>query len=274
MTIGRFGGEVYVDSSISSPTTGFLQRNRYAIESDPVRLTFDYNRVGLLAGDGFAADQVDFTNVDVSTSAISTLKLRVTTNGPNAGLTKIVNALGQSVNLNYYEISSATGGLSLSGWDRLDADPNTVGAGWNAAGGSSGLLLSESNLTGEALNNNAELNLGQAFDPLSAQNLRFYYGTTEGTFVRGLIEYVTDPGGVIGDYNSNGVVDAADYVRWRNDPGAHGGAGGYDTWRQNFGDTSGAGAGQAAVPEPSTVVLMTLVAAGVYIRRRQFVPGV
>jgi hypothetical protein len=256
MTIGRFGSEVYVDSSISSPTSGFLQRNRYAIESDPGRITFDYNRVGLLAGDAFSADQVAFGNIDVTTSAISTVKLRVTTSGPNAGTTKILNSLGQNVNLNYYEISSATGGLSLSGWNRLDADPANVGAGWNVAGGSSGLLLSESNLDGSALANNGELNLGHAYDPASAQNLRFYYGLADGTFVRGLVEYVTDPGSLAGDYNSNGLVDAADYVLWRNDSASHGGATGYDTWRANFGNSAGAGSGAAAVPEPSTVILV------------------
>jgi hypothetical protein len=257
MKIGRFGSEVYVDSSLSNSASGFLQKNRYAIESDPARLTFNYNRVGLLAGDGIAADQVAFSNIDVTASAISTVKLQVTTTGPNAGTTKIVNNLGQNVSLNYYEISSATGGLSLSGWDPLDADPGSVGAGWNVAGGSSGLLLSESNVDGAVLANNGELNLSKAFDALAAQNLKFYYGLTDGTFVRGLVEYVAGSGGVTGDYNSNGIVDAADYVLWRNDTAGHGGATGYDTWRSNFGNTSGgAGSGSAAVPEPAGVILV------------------
>ena len=64
--------------------------------------------------DTFAADQVQFSNIDVATSNINTLKLQVTTSGPSAGLTKIVNSLGQSVNLNYYEISSTTGAAKIS----------------------------------------------------------------------------------------------------------------------------------------------------------------
>jgi hypothetical protein len=269
MTIGRFGSEVYVDSSLSNSASGFLQKNRYAIESDPARLTFNYNRVGLLAGDGLASDQVAFSNIDVSTSPIQTVKLRVTTSGPTAGTTKIVNTLGQNVNLNYYEISSTTGGLSLSGWDRLDADPANVGAGWNVAGGSSGLLLSESNLDGSPLNNNGELNLGHAFDPLAAQNLKFYYGLTDGTFVRGLVEYVADSSTIDGDYNHSGVVDAADYVLWRKDPAANGGPTGYDTWRANFGKTSGLASGQTAIPEPSALVLLVIGSlAGNGLRRR------
>lgn len=258
MTIGRFGNEVYVDSSLSS-AAGFLQKSRYATESDPGRITFNYNRVGLLAGNVLTADQVLFSNIDVSTSEIETLTLQVTTSGPSAGTTKIVNSLGAAVDLNYYEISSATGGLSLSGWDRLDPDTNVVGPGWNAAGGSSGLVISETNVAGALFNNNAELNLGTAFDPLSAQNLRFFYGLTDGTFVRGQVEYVA--GGLDGDHNSDGAVNAADYVLWRKNPSAYGGPGGYTLWRQNYG-ASLPGAGGGAVPEPTTMTFLILAVVG------------
>jgi hypothetical protein len=62
-----------------------------------------------------------------------------------------------------------------------------------------------------------------------------------------------------GDYNSNGIVDAADYVVWRKDDGSQSG---YDLWRTNFGrmavNSSGASE-NAAVPEPATgVVLLAL----------------
>jgi len=82
---------------------------------------------------------------------------------------------------------------------------------------------------------------------------------------------------VTGDYNKNGVVDAADYVVWRSEYGQH--ASGlpadgypdtyideydYDVWRERFGNTSG-GAGSfgasAVVPEPSTFALLALVVA-------------
>ena len=78
------------------------------------------------------------------------------------------------------------------------------------------------------------------------------------------------PPGVPGDYNGNGVVDAADYVLWRNggplvnevdNPGAVNAAD-YTAWRARFGNTSGTGSATSstAVPEPSTFVL---IAAGV-----------
>jgi hypothetical protein len=87
--------------------------------------------------------------------------------------------------------------------------------------------------------------------------------------------------GVPGDYNENDVVDAADYVVWRNNPatlpneGASPGTvnqADYEFWRGRFGATSAASAGlSAAVPEPSAVILVTLafsVLLGTRCRRR------
>ena len=58
-----------------------------------------------------------------------------------------------------------------------------------------------------------------------------------------------------GDYNQNGVVDAADYVVWRKNFGTQAS---YDIWRAHFGQTAGSGAGiitNATVPEPATLAL-------------------
>ena len=91
-------------------------------------------------------------------------------------------------------------------------------------------------------------------------------------------------GGVGGDYNNNGVVDAADYTVWRDhlnqtftlehevetpdmvtieD---------YNYWKDHFGETAPTGAGAISrliVPEPATVILAGLSAIGlVAIRRR------
>ena len=86
-----------------------------------------------------------------------------------------------------------------------------------------------------------------------------------------------------GDYNNNGVVDAADYVVWRKTNGQTGaglaadgdGSGtvddaDYNFWRAHFGSTSGSGSalGGGAMPEPATIALLLLaIASGVAVRR-------
>ena len=88
-------------------------------------------------------------------------------------------------------------------------------------------------------------------------------------------------GGLAGDYNGNGTVDAADYVVWRDSfgqsvtagTGADGNADGtineldYATWKLNFGNS--AGSGSAAIPEPATFLLLLAGLAGMVACRRQ-----
>lgn len=90
-----------------------------------------------------------------------------------------------------------------------------------------------------------------------------------------------------GDYNQNGIVDAADYVVWRNNEGTNnplpndpiGGTIGpahYNQWRAHFGQSAGAGAaaglpGSAAVPEPPALTLAGFATAALRcFRRRRF----
>lgn len=94
---------------------------------------------------------------------------------------------------------------------------------------------------------------------------------------------------VSGDYNKNGVVDAADYTLWRKTYGSVGAnlpADGfpdgfideydYDVWREAFGNHNGSGAGAdlspaSAVPEPVAIPLVTIAIAALFVlppRRR------
>lgn len=88
--------------------------------------------------------------------------------------------------------------------------------------------------------------------------------------------------GVLGDFNNNGVVDAADYVTWRefgasalpNDGGAVDQAARYAVWRSNFGNTSASGGtidvGNVGVPEPTAGLLaLSAVATVVLLGRRR-----
>ena len=84
-------------------------------------------------------------------------------------------------------------------------------------------------------------------------------------------------GGLAGDFNNNGVVDAADYTRWRDTLGSNNalpndnglstpiGEAHYDLWKANFGNT---GSGSAAVPEPATLTLVLLAALTGIVRTR------
>jgi hypothetical protein len=90
-----------------------------------------------------------------------------------------------------------------------------------------------------------------------------------------------------GDYSGDGNFDAADYVVWRNGLGSTHTLEHYNIWRANFGRTAGSGSsgasgphsgfavanlpnsGDAAVPEPATLVLLIVAAAGVSTRRRK-----
>jgi hypothetical protein len=89
--------------------------------------------------------------------------------------------------------------------------------------------------------------------------------------------------GISGDYNNNGVVDAADYVVWRNagptdvlpndpSPGVVD-ANDYNTWKSHFGmGSSGSGAAaslaSAAVPEPGCWLLVATALATMGARYR------
>jgi hypothetical protein len=87
---------------------------------------------------------------------------------------------------------------------------------------------------------------------------------------------------LLGDYNQNGVVDAADFVVWRknlgsgtalpNDDTPGVGPDDYTRWRANFGRTAGSGSGAtgfaSAVPEPTNALLaLTAILIANFLRR-------
>jgi T5SS/PEP-CTERM-associated repeat protein len=91
-------------------------------------------------------------------------------------------------------------------------------------------------------------------------------------------------GGILGDFNHDSRVDAADYTVWRDNRGTNSlapdasGNGSvdqsdYDFWKANFGKVApviegGAGAHQtSAVPEPSTCMLLIMAVGGMLSRR-------
>jgi hypothetical protein len=89
-------------------------------------------------------------------------------------------------------------------------------------------------------------------------------------------ELLLDIGGtdLPGDFNSDDVVDSADYVTWRNGLGTTHTPGDYAIWRSHFGQSQGAGAGadisQAqAVPEPAGILIVILAVMALAARRHR-----
>ena len=136
--------------------------------------------------------------------------------------------------------------------------------------------------------------LGNSFDLLTTtsgitgtfanQQLPLLAGGLVWNLNYGTNDVILSVGGVPGDYNHNGIVDAADYTVWRDslgqtgtglaangdDTGASAGVidqADYNIWKANFGNIAGPGAGsgsagalpsQAAVPEPASALLSVL----------------
>ena len=89
------------------------------------------------------------------------------------------------------------------------------------------------------------------------------------------------PPGAPGDFNSDGKVDAADYVTWRKNNGTGNalpndnglgtpiGTAHYNLWKANFGTVAGSGGGAGTVPEPGTMATLGGLLAGLFGWRRR-----
>ena len=134
-----------------------------------------------------------------------------------------------------------------------------------------------------------EDNFGSVFTTVGTNSVAGQTSLFANTTVTSIVRTNLVPGSS-GDYNGNGVVDAADYTVWRNTLGATGltpftGADGsgngiidqadYQHWRANFGTIVGTGvgsgttAGGLAVPEPTTATLALLAGLLVLARGRR-----
>ncbi len=190
-----------------------------------------------------------------------------------------------AVDFDYYRIDSAASSLNLASWNSLsDQDFNSTGGGngqsWDEAGGSGNSALAEVNLLANtAFAGNTQRSLGNAYNnTLNALDLVVTYRLLSGLVATATVTYIGTPPGVPGDYNDNGVVDAADYVLWRK-----GGAlqhevatigsntpEDYTEWRARFGNPPGSGSalGEAqSVPEPATIGLLLCMGLALAARR-------
>ncbi|HEX3599294.1 MAG TPA: hypothetical protein VHU84_04080 [Lacipirellulaceae bacterium] len=126
-------------------------------------------------------------------------------------------------------------------------------------------------------------NIGNVFSALGTSTT---FGSVTAATVSTIVR--TNFAALLGDYNHNGVVDAADYVIWRSTlnqsvtagTGADGNSNGivdqadFDVWRAHFGSTSGSGSGGSlstgAVPEPFSGLLFAIGAMLTWSAERSF----
>jgi hypothetical protein len=210
---------------------------------------------------------------------------------PASGNVKMRNTSPFTVAIDGYTISSANGSLRFANgqWDSLD-DQNAVGGSWFEAGTVSANRVSELQSAGETtmtMNGGTTFDLGELFNTALPKDLVFdFLLSTSAASTRGVVVYESIPAGVNGDYNQNGVVDAADYTIWRNHLGTafqlqnEGGISpgvvddaDYAFWKSRFGATSGSGAGSgsavaSAVPEPGTGAVLMIGTMVALITRR------
>ena len=216
---------------------------------------------------------------------------------PTTGAVLLTNPTLSPITFNSYRITSSANALNPAGWnpisngnDRPAQFPigDGSGNGWEASPNPNNGELIEWFLTGDStLNSGESIFLGTLFNPVGSHDLVFRYGLATNTIGLGVVQYlpVVPPPATTGDYNSNGDVDAADYVVWRKSVGQTGAglaadgnlnnqidAGDYEVWRSHFGQSAGSGSGaraNAAVPESATSMLLMFAAAGWYLRRHR-----
>jgi hypothetical protein len=217
-------------------------------------------------------DEIRFVDTPLALNGSQFLRvagLRTTINTVTGEL-KLINDSLQSVNMSSYQITSTLSRLLTDNahWSSLhdqNRDPvsggNDPGETWDESPNASSSTIGETFLLGgTVLAPGTSLSLGTAYDlgtgdPVIDTGLAMQvYDLNTHTIMSTLVEYKA--GGLSGDFNSDGKVDAADYVVWRKTLGD---LSNYNLWRANFGATSGSGSGLgslAAVPEPTVLILV------------------
>jgi hypothetical protein len=202
---------------------------------------------------------------------------------PIDGDVALMNPTENPISLDSYRIVSDAS-LNNGQWNPISGQSvsgfppgNGTGNGWEIGPNVGPGELVEWYLMGDStLAAGDSIYLGKAYNSaVDGHDLQFSYSSDD-TNVLGSVLYepfVPNVGAVAGDYNGNGVVDAADYTVWRNHLGqtfqlTNEGPGqtpgmvtpeDYSFWKTHFGETAGSGSGSAAqraVPEPATWCLL------------------
>lgn len=227
-------------------------------------LTFSYTRA-----DGRT---VNAPVTYINTGLANTFVLQV---DPTDGKARIVNnSVFNDIPFDGYQITSASNSL-LTTWNSLH---DQLATGWEEAAPTTSSLAELNSSTTKLVDagQTAATMTGLFKTAGGTQDLTFQFrvpGTGPGTgVINGVVRYAAFNAGVlIGDYNGDQIVNAADYTVWRDKLGQAGnlltnrdpanGSGpisnaDYTSWKSNFGAQLGAGAlSSSQVPEPATFVV-------------------
>jgi len=189
------------------------------------------------------------------------------------------------VSIDSYRISSPDDAL-LTGDGQWNSLEDQGEGSWFEIGDIGPSQLAELQRDGATpLSTGRGFNLGTIFDTTRMQELDFEFLLAEdSSFFTGEVVFGDLPvlsEGVAGDYNGDGLVNAADYTVWRNTlgdsvpngSGADGNNDGaitsadYDFWKSQYGS---AGGQTATVPEPTAGMLALLgIMGSLYLRRER-----
>lgn len=203
-----------IDTGGGVPTTLNLGRSPAFAPSD------DF--IGLM--DDFRIYDTALSNAEIVDLAGSLERLVVDVD-PVTGAVALRNPTTSAIDLDYYEITSAGGSLNANGWvslttqDRPGFPSGGPGQpGWETLGAGDAHLVAEGRLEGAStLAPGAVLPLGVPFDPTKTRDLVVTY-RSDGAFRAAGVGSVA--AGIPGDFNADGVVDAADYTVWRDAEGS------------------------------------------------------
>jgi autotransporter-associated beta strand protein len=235
------------------------------------------------------------STLDVRSGVDTTISGIIGGSDSTSALTKI-----SSGKLTLSGANTYAGGTTVSnGTLELSGASANLGTGNVTVSGVGALLAIDSGVTDAILNSSAlslggfaTMTLGSGVNDKvgtlvldGAQQPAGTYGSSQSGAVNKLDMYFSGtgiltvgPSILAGDYNNDGVVNAADYVIWKKNIGQPSqtlpndttgvivGQAQYDVWRSSFGNTlsvpgSGAVELASAIPEPSSVALLTLALA-------------
>jgi hypothetical protein len=179
------------------------------------------------------------------------------------GAVRIVNELDDAVEIDFFQLDSAAGGLDAAGWSPLGAGTQD-GSDWEIVGSPSDARLAQFHLQGSLVFAAGQAApLGKAFRPEvfsgADGDLVFRYRAPglDHDFV-GEVRYVTATD-LPGDFDRDGAVGGADLLVWQRGFGAAYGDADLAAWSAHFGQHNDL-PNTAAVPEPVATPLAALAA--------------